>query len=366
VSVITRYIFLLFAKHLALCLAGFLALYLVVDFVEKIADFLGHGLPLSTVALYFAAQIPNVAVLLTPVAALVSVLVTLVLLSRNSEIVAFKGSGVSLYRLSRPLLAAGLALSLIVFVLGNVLTPYTAALANGIWDGQVRNRRADAAAEIVEDIWLKDVRLFERLGAYDESRRAAENLSIVHLDENLDLASRIEARRGLFSPEGLRLFGVEEKTYSGGTGRLRAYELKRSEELFLPGHPLPPEGLGRRSQAPADEMNVAALAEAVVNLTAEGFNPVKQIVDLHFKFSSSLIALVMIVVGLPLGFWREKGGSVAVGLVLGLTLSFAYLVAQEVSRTLGYAGLIPPMVAAWLPNGFFFLLGLYLFSYVRQ
>jgi lipopolysaccharide export system permease protein len=124
--------------------------------------------------------------------------------------------------------------------------------------------------------------------------------------------------------------------------------------------------VGRRSQAPAEEMTVAGLAETVVNLAAEGFNPVRQIVDLHFKFSSPLITLIMIVVGVPLGFWRERGGSVAVGLVLGLTLSFAYLVTQEISRTLGYAGLIPPLMAAWLPNCFFLLLGLYLFSYVRQ
>jgi lipopolysaccharide export system permease protein len=113
-------------------------------------------------------------------------------------------------------------------------------------------------------------------------------------------------------------------------------------------------------------MNVRALGETIRNLKSEGFNPTRQVVDLHLKLASPFISLIMILVGLPIGFWREKGGSVALGLVWGLTLSFAYMVAQEISRSLGYAGLIPPLMSAWLPSGFFVLLSVYLFSHVRQ
>jgi lipopolysaccharide export system permease protein len=345
---------------------GFVTLYLVVDFIEKISEFITREIPLSTILLYFAAQIPNVLILLVPVAALASVLISLVLLARNSEIIAFKGSGVSLFRLSRPLVGCGLFLTLLIFTVGNLVTPITFRITNEIWDGQVRDRRASETST-VENVWLKDVRIFEHLESYDEDRNLAQGISILFLDENLDLSRRLEAERGFFSPNGLRLFVVKDKTYLEADGlRPSSFIFNLHDEMFLPGHPTPPPGLGRHTEQVSDEMNVTALAEAIKNLKAEGFSPVRQVVDLHFKFSAPFISVIMILVGLPIGFWRERGGSVTLGLVLGLILSFFYLVTQEVSRTMGYAGLLPPLMAAWLPNCFFGLLGLYLFSHLRQ
>jgi lipopolysaccharide export system permease protein len=365
VTIVDRYMSGLFFRNLGLCLAGFLALFLTVEFVEKISEFIGHGVPLGVVAVYFLSQIPNVLALLTPVATLASVLITLVVLSRNSEIVAFKGSGVSLYRLSAPFLGVGLALSAALFLLSNLVTPFTQEVANEIWEGQVRNRRAGATAQTVEDVWFKDPRLLTHLGSYNEGSGEALALSLVVLDENLNLARRLEAERGVFSEEGLALFEVKEKIYQREDGQ-RTFQLVRSDKVSLPKWPSPPAGLGRHYAANSDEMSVFSLAELIDRLYDEGFHPIRQLVDLQFKVSRLFIPLIMILVGLPIGFWREKGGSVALGLVIGLSLSFVYLVALELSRSVGYTGLVPPLLAAWLPNCFFGLVGLYLFTYVRQ
>jgi lipopolysaccharide export system permease protein len=365
-NVISRYLTSLFLKHLGLCLVGFLTLFLVMDFIEKISDFLYHKTPISTIILYFSALLPNVVVLLTPVATLASVLITLVLLARNSEIVAFKGSGVSLWRLSRPLVVTGLAISFLIFLIGNLLTPITSAVTGKIWDEEIRNRRPQTQL-IVNDVWTRDIRLLEHLDSYNEETGEAEGLSILVFDDNLNISKRIEAEKGRFVSNGLSLQNTSEKEYHGLNNESERYfSFKRSAEIFLKEFPTPPPGLGKHSETNSDELNVWALSENIRLLEAEGFNPVKQLVDLHFKFSRPLIVLVMIIVGIPIGFWREKGGSIALGLVLGLSLSFVYLVTLELSRTMGYAMIIPPFLAAWLPNVFFLFLGLYLFSYVRQ
>jgi lipopolysaccharide export system permease protein len=367
VSVVSRYLAGLFLRNLTLCMAGFLALFLVVDFIEKFSDFMGHSVPPSEVALYFAAQIPYVATLLIPVATLTSVLITLVVLARNSEIVALKGSGLSLWRLSRPFVGAGLVLCALVFALENLVTPPAAAVANRIWEVGVRNRRsADLQAE-VRDVWARDLRLLEHFASWDESRGEAQGVSLIVFDGSLRLSRRIEAGRAVFTPEGVTLYGVEEKTYRGLDGEgVPRFDFRREDELFVPGFPSPPPGLGRQGEADSNEMSVWALSESIALLKAEGFNPVRQTVDLHLKFSRPFITLVMIAVGIPIGFWREKGGSVVMGLVPGLAMSFLYLVIQELSRSAGYAGLLPPFLAAWLPNCFFLLTGGFLFSYVRQ
>ncbi|MDR1081229.1 MAG: LptF/LptG family permease [Deltaproteobacteria bacterium] len=366
-SVITRYLAGLFLRHLGLCLLGFLALFIVVDFIEKISDFVSHSIPYSDIALYFAAQIPYVSIMLVPVATLASTLITLVLLARNSEIVAFKGSGVSLWRLSRPFLGAGLLLCALVFLLENLVTPSAAQVANRIWEGQVRNRRAETLQMEVRDVWARDIRLLEHFAVYDEARGEARDASFIIYDDNLNLSKRIEAGRARFTPEGLRLADAQIKSYRGMDGEGgRRFDFSRQPELFIPGFPAPPAGLGRQGETNSAEMSFRALSESIQLLQAEGFYPIRQMVDLQFKFSRPFITLVMIIVGIPIGFWREKGGSVALGLVPGLVLSFLYLVTMEVSRSIGYAGLMPPLLAAWLPNFFFLLVGLFLFSYVRQ
>jgi lipopolysaccharide export system permease protein len=367
VSIISRYLANLYFKHLGICLFGFTILFLVVDFIEKISDFITQNIPLYSIILFFIAQTPTILVLLAPVATLASVLISLVLMARNSEIIAFKGSGISLFRLSRPFILSGLFLSLIIFLVSNLVTPFTSRYTNNLWDVQVRKKTTLNTEQAVENIWLKDLRLFEHMDSYDEARKIAIGMTIIILDPNLYLSRRLEAERGFFSPNGLRLFGVREKQYNYEIkDRPLTYTFHEVDELFLPEHPTPPVGLGRRAEQNTNEMNIFDLREVIRNLESEGFSPTRQVVDLHFKLASPFISIIMILVGLPIGFWREKGGSVALGLVWGLTLSFVYIVAQEVSRSLGYAGLIPPFMSAWLPNCFFGLVSFYLFSHVRQ
>jgi lipopolysaccharide export system permease protein len=367
VRVVPRYLLSLFMKNLELCLAGFIALYMVVEFLEKISNFMDAGIRARSVFIYFAAQVPNVAVLLTPVAVLAAVLITLVLLARNSEIVALKGSGYSLWSLSTPFLFAGLALSVLVFVLGNFVTPRTSEAANSIWDGEVQNQRQGMTAEAVHDVWAKDVRLLTHFGSWNEAAGEALDAMVVTFDDSFNMTMRIEAERAIFTDSGAVFYNAGVKEYQAyASGGPRAFTFRRLGEFPLEGLPKPPPGLGRHSELNSDELSVGELSENIRLLKAEGYNPVRQTVDLNFKFSRPFITLVMVIVGLPIGFWREKGGSIAMGLVPGLILSFAYLVTMELSRTIGYAGYLPPLVAAWLPNCFFLLLGVYLFSYVRQ
>jgi lipopolysaccharide export system permease protein len=367
VSVITRYLSSLFLRHFCLCLAGFLSLYLVVDLIEKISDFLGRDVPVRIIVAYFAAQIPNVMIFVIPVGALSALLITLAILARNSEIVALKGSGVSLWRLSQPFLAAGILLSLAVFCLENFVTPHTSIAANEIWEGLVRNRRPENASVTVEDVWTRETRLLEHLGSYDERTGEASQVTLLLFDENLNLSERIEAAGAIFGPDGVLLRDASIKRYRGLSGETaKSFDFQRAKTHFLPDFPPPPPGLGRQGETPSEELSVGALQENIRLLRAEGFYPLRQMVDLHFKFSRAFISFTMLVVGLSIGLWREKGGSVAMGLVPGLALSFLYLVSLELSRAVGYAGLLPPLLAAWLPNAFFLLLGVYLLSYVRQ
>lgn len=363
-SIISRYLSSTFLKNWALSLTAFIVLYTAIDFIEKVVDFMGKGIDFKTTVVFFLAQLPKVIVLMSPVATLVAVMITLTILARNSEVVAFKAGGVSLYRLSVPLLGCALGISLGTFFLSDLVAPRTNVVANAIWQGQVKGRLDTATA--VEDVWLKGVRQLQHLGSYDEADGTIKDATLIFTDDDMNLARRIEAKSGRFTAYHLVLNEVREKNYVVDELTGEKFVLyKNHPVLVLDNWPAPPPGFGRAAQN-SEEMSVAQLWRSISRLTAEGFGPVRQRVDLQFKFSFALLPIIMVVVGLPIGFWREKGGSVALGLASGLLLSFIYLIAMELARSLGYSGLLPPIITAWLPNMFFLLFGAYLFSYVRQ
>jgi len=363
-SIINRYLGSNFLKMWALALAGFIVLYTAIDFLEKIGDFLNKSIDLKTILIFFLAQLPKVIVLMTPVATLVSVMITLTVMARASEIVAFKAGGVSLFRLSLPIVAVTFLICLAMFLLSNLVAPQTTAVANAIWQGQVKDRLNTETA--VHNVWLKGVRLLQHFGSYDEADGSVKEVTLIFTDDDMRLARRVEGRRGHFIDGQLRLSEVREKIYrQDSESGERSFDLKRHDLMVLDDWPSPPAGFGRDDQN-SEELSVAQLWRIIDRLSAEGFGPVRQRVDLQFKFSFALLPIIMVVVGLPIGFWREKGGSIALGLASGLVLSFLYLITMELARSLGYSGLLPPLVAAWLPNLIFFLFGAYLFSYVRQ
>lgn len=210
-SIINRYLSVTFLKNWAMSLAAFIVLYTAIDFIEKVVDFMGKGLGFKTMLVFFLSQLPKVIVLMSPVATLVAVMITLTLLARNSEVVAFKAGGVSLYRLSAPLLICALGISLGTFLLSDQVAPRTNAVANAIWQGQVKGRLDTST--VVEDIWLKGVRQLQHIESYDEADGTVKEVTLIFTDDEMNMARRLEAKGGRFTGGHLVLNEVREKNY---------------------------------------------------------------------------------------------------------------------------------------------------------
>src|SRR4029434_8425023 len=114
-----------FLAYFALMILAFVLLFHVFTFFELLDDIAKHGVPFLTVVRYFWYLTPYLLYQLAPLAALVAVLVTLSVMTKNNEITACKASGISLYRLALPLLLAGLTLAATMIILDDVDLPYT-------------------------------------------------------------------------------------------------------------------------------------------------------------------------------------------------------------------------------------------------
>src|SRR2546429_6908754 len=102
-----RYVIRNFVQVYFYCIAGFTSIWLIFDVSDNISSFIDNHIALSLVARYYATQIPQVLIILLPVALLLSLLFALGRMSRANEIVSMLTAGVSLPRLLLPLIRVG-------------------------------------------------------------------------------------------------------------------------------------------------------------------------------------------------------------------------------------------------------------------
>ena len=121
--ILDEYVVREFLGMFILVLAGFVLLMLVFTFFELVGDILRNHIPLSTVGAYLINLTPSMLYQIAPLAVLIAVLVTFGVLNRNSEIIAMKATGISLYRLVVPIVSIAAILSICLFLFDQYYLP---------------------------------------------------------------------------------------------------------------------------------------------------------------------------------------------------------------------------------------------------
>src|SRR5437879_3928860 len=147
----------LLREHLrvfATCLGGLAVVYLVVDFVEKVRKFVGYQAELRHILWYFVLKCPGILFQITPLAVLMSTLLTASILSRNNEITAMRSSGISLYWVSVPFLVIAQALSLLMLWASDAVIPGANQQAEALREIKIEKRNPRAVFR-GNEIWVR-------------------------------------------------------------------------------------------------------------------------------------------------------------------------------------------------------------------
>ena len=196
-----------YAASLGLVLLSFSTLFIIFTFFELIGDIIRNKTPLVTVGDYLLNLIPFILYQVTPLCALVAVLVTFGALSRSSEITAMKATGVSLYRVVAPVLVLTLFISAGLFAFDEFYLP-------------AANRRQEALRSVIKDKpaqtflrpdrkWIsgqttaagQPARIFY-YQYFDADRNAFANLTVFEFEPNtFNLKRRIFATSARWNPD---------------------------------------------------------------------------------------------------------------------------------------------------------------------
>jgi LPS export ABC transporter permease LptF/LPS export ABC transporter permease LptG len=345
-----------FFFHFALLMAAFIFLFETFTFFELLDDIARHRVPFLIVVDYFRYLTPYLVYNLAPLAALVAVLVTLGVMSKNNEIVACKASGISLYRLAVPLLFAGLALAASMIMLDETYLPYANQRQDALRN-QIKGRPAQTYAHPQRWIFGNDEKIYN-YDLFDPTQNLFGGLSVVELDPaTFQMRRRIFATRATWS-DSQKVWVLE-----GGwvrdfaDGSIARYE--RFPVTSLPELSEPPSYFNREVRQ-ASQMSWGALRRYIEELRKAGFDVANLTVQWHVKLAFPLIAPVSMLLAIPFALLVGTRGAVG-GVALGVAIGIVYWTAARLLEAMGGVGQLPPFLAAWSTDITFFFLGLYFF-----
>jgi lipopolysaccharide export system permease protein len=355
-----RYVIREFLKILGLSLSSLILIYVVVLFFQKMNLFSKYNAPFHLIFVYLLYKIPEVTIQWTlPYAILLATLLTLGTFSRHSEITAMKAGGVSLYRITFPLVLIALLISFISFLGNEYLVPITYHKTRYLLDVQVRKEKSAGSFKNYK-IWYRTDHRIMNIRLLDPHRKVLNGFTLYQFDDHFQCTKRIDARevkwmegRWWFYDGTVRDFG------EGGSGEITPFE-KIEFDLGEDWESL--RRIGRYSE----EMSYGELWNYIQKIQAAGYNATRYLVDLYSKLSTPLLNLIMVLIGIPFALKTSRSGGVALSIGISVMIGFAYAVIFYIFISFGKSGVLSPFLSCWIPTLLFGLAGILTLMSIRQ
>jgi len=359
VSILSRYIAFAWLRLLGLCLGSFVAVYLVLDMMDKIPRFVRAGGSGGDIVRFFVWKLPEMVGQTASFSILMATLLTLGMFSRNSEIIAMRSCGISLLRISFPMLFLGLAASFLLLLNAELVVPDCYERMERIERVNIRKQGINAVFRL-NNIWFRSDSLILQAHLFDPQAKVLRGIILWKLDGSMSPASRMDAESAEFHDGRWTLKGLVIKDFSQG----RVYAVRQAKTMDVPLN-LKLDDL-RVLDNNADNLSFRKLKEYADNLQSGGYQAFRYLTMMHTKLSAPFAAFVMVILGIPFAFRNSRSGGAALGIGASIGIGFAYFVVNAMLLSYGRSGVLPPMVAAWGANIIFCLGGVWLAMTVRD
>ena len=351
-SVIDRYLVGEFLRYNILAIVGFVAFVLLFDALDKIDEFIDYDATWQEIGRFYLNILPERMLVVAPVAPLLSTFLSLGAMTRFREIISVKSSGVSLVRLFMPLYVIGVIFSVISFFTAEWIMPPANRRAREILNTEIRGRANRNLGSRINVKYLGEGNRFYVIRRYDVARQTMVEPMIQEFDKNR-LARRIDAEEGIFQDGTWKLVHGLERRFD-----VEGRETAVPFDTLATDFPERPPDFAREETHP-EEMTFPQLRRYTERVRESGSSVEKFQTELHLRVAFPLANAIVILIASSLAVQMRRGG-VALGFGFSLAIAFAYWCLVRAGQVLGNNGTLPPLVAAWIGNVVFIVLGIIL------
>ena len=350
-KIIDKYILKSFLQILIFSITAFILIYIITNLIEKLDDFIDKQVPVKMVILYYIYFIPNIIKEILPVSMLLASLFSISQFARNSELIALKSSGLSLYRILSSIIIFSFCISIISFFYNEIFVTKTNRLKFDI-DRIYLLKLPPAGLSKRSNISIQDSENRTlNVGYFDGKKLTAHNINIQNKKRNT-ITQRVDARRMEWVDDKWILYDGVIRNFTDETEELETFT--QSNNISLNAEP---KDLGAIQIKP-EEMNYSELKSFIEKLKNLGSDTLKWSVHLNQKLSFPFSNFIIVMFGISLASAGWRRGTAK---SFGISLLFCFLyygVNVSLGPILGQSNILPPPLAAWLGNLIFGTFGI--------
>jgi lipopolysaccharide export system permease protein len=343
-TILDRYIAKEYIKMFLLVIASITMLFLIIELFERIRSFMSNSATIYQALSYMFFIMPMYVTQILPVAVLLAALVTFSNLLKHNEIMAMKANGISLYRISVPVIIIAFIICILSFLFNEFITPYANDRADYIKRVEIEKQHRLGFFK-QNQIWYRGQGAIYNFKIFDPATNTLKGITINYFDNQFLLQMRIDAEGAQWKDnqwvfQNLMITRFPE-------GQFPSVQWMSTKVIDLPETPLDFKSV----QKEAAKMGYMELRNYIKKIQAEGYDTTRYLADMHGKIAMSLVSLILIFIGISFSLMKtERGGGMMQSIGVGIAIGFSYWVVHAFALSLGRSGIIPAFPSAWIAN----------------
>ncbi|NQV16371.1 YjgP/YjgQ family permease [bacterium] len=356
---IDRYLVRAFFSTMWTVLIALVGIFTIADFVEKIDNFVDAGAGTNLVLVYYGYSLPYFIDMALPMSMLLATVFSLGTLNKHYEIAAMRASGISMFRIARPLLILGLFFTIFQFVFQNlVVMPFNHQQKEITRNVLKPKKSPKRLKEVVRQDLNGNIIVIK---SYDVKSNVGRDISILAYQDS-GITERWDYSR-LEWDDSLQVWNKNEglNRRFDAQGRLLFSQMSLNDELPVT---LTPTDI-QKEQIRPNEMNIFQLADFIEKKKLLGLNPHRWLVDYHFKLAFTLTGFIVIFLGISFALQGTRE-NLAVGVGKSVVALFIFYILLIGGQKIAYNSTMHPAIAVWFGDLVLFIAGTWLFVKTAQ
>jgi lipopolysaccharide export system permease protein len=348
-KLLDRYIAFAMARGTGIALLVIMGLNVFFSIIEEIDELDQGSYNITKMLEYVALTLPRGIYELFPTAALIGGLTGMGALAVNGELVAMRASGLSVWRIVRSVLQAGLVLLVVVVALGEGVAPVAEQYAQRLRSGALEKRVSFMGRE---GVWVRDESRYIYVNKIFDNDTLAD-VSVFEFDPDRQLISSMHADTAAYQGGGKWLLhNMRETLFAGNSATTRV-----EESITVPAL-LAPELINVVVLKP-ENMSVQDIRQFLGYLKANGLETQEYRYALYRRFVTPVSVLLMLFISVPFVFGSLRSTGTGQRFLVGVMAGFGYFLANQLASQAGQVYGWSPLLVSITPGLVVMLAGIY-------
>jgi lipopolysaccharide export system permease protein len=347
----SRYLVWNFVKTLLLLMFSLIIIFVVIDFMGNIRQWLTRET--KEAVDYYWNYLPYIVYLVSPVALLISVIVSIGGMARHLEMTAIQSSGRSPLLTLMPVFWVALFLAAASWWLSETILPDANHRRFEIMQTSQQQKKNARVKYKADFVFIDSDRVSWFLKHYSGVTKSGRDVLIL-IRNNGELEERFDAKGIRWEePKNKEGYWVLENGYhrrfaEDGTILVRSFE----SEIMGRRIRTQPEDLINERQT-GDEMDSKMISRRIEVLKRSGEDTKVLETAFHFKYAGPWMNFIIVLIGASLCHRFSRSGGLSQKFGVGVLLVFIYYIVIRVGLKMGENGALTPFLGAWIGHFIF-------------